>query len=170
MPGYHIYKCLCVCVHARLCVCVCFVRKVTVTIIFSQSCMYMPVDNWTHCDCQSYLWSLLSVWHHSVRFSLCACPSISCFTSRESETKMKRGNVQQGKQTAPSELQACPGEWPANVSQHRILLLGKHRQISPCVRLEGFRFCSETDLCPLVNIKSIRLQAALQKHLIQRET
>lgn len=96
-------------------------------------------------------------------------PSISCFTSRESETKMKRENVQQGKQTAASELQAYPGEWPANVSQHWILLLGKHRRISPCAKLEGFRLCSETDLCPLVNIKSILLQAALQKHLILRE-
>lgn len=103
-------------------------------------------------------------------FFVCISPrSPVSLHERASETKMKRGNVQQGKQTAPSELQACPGEWPANVSQHWILLLGKHRQISPCARLEGFRFCSETDLCPLVNIKSMLLQAALQKHLIQRE-
>ncbi len=162
--------CVCVCVWC-VCVCVCVCCQ-------ESHCNY-HIFTGVHvhaCGQLNTLWlselsmkPVVCVTSICLLFFVCISPSSACFTSRESETKMKRGNVRQGKQTAPTELQACPGEWPANVSQHWILLLGKHRQISPCARLEGFRFCSETDLCPLVNIKSMLLQAALQKHLIQRE-
>lgn len=88
-------------------------------------------------------------------------PSVSSFTPQQ------RWRVETCSRA--SELQACPGEWAANVSQHWILLLGKHWRVSPWHQTGGFRLCSETDLWPLVSVKSILLQAVLQMHLILRE-
>ncbi len=102
-------------------------------------------------------------------FFVCISPSSACFTSRESETKMKRGNVQQGKQQPHLSSRPAQGNDLLMCPSTGYSSWGSIDSYLPVPGWRGFRFCSETDLCPLVNIKSMLLQAALQKHLIQRE-